>query len=484
VAVEGDLIAGRYRLVVKVGRGAMGVVWRAHDELLDRIVAVKQLLAEAERSDGSLDVAVREARIAARLHHPNAITVHDVVVHDGRPCLVMEYLASRSLAALISSRGRLPVKHVVRIGGRMALALAAAHQAGIVHRDVKPENVLIGSGGEVKITDFGLSRAIGEGTLTRSGLIAGTPGFLAPEVARGWEAGYPSDVFSLGATLYMAIEGRPPFGDKDNMIALLMRSAGGEVEPPRYAGRFTSMLMSLLDPNPDARPTMRQVHEALLTRKVPAPVGPARPSGGDVGDALRVALDQRILSAGGTSAEEMESLDRGIAAWRRRKPIIVILAGVLVILGIVFGVMIAVADDDKKAQTVAAPPPPSTTRPANPNTTQSSPAGEPSTSTNDVCVSEVRDILPSTTGYVVSVQVRNLQHESLNGWRVTWTFPKNRPVKLVHGGALAQGVDESGIHVTIGSSATILPRAAGGFSFTVEGDKPSLGSMNMRCVLG
>ena len=177
---------------------------------------------------------MREGRIAGRLRHPNAIAVHDVVEHEGRPCLVMEYLRSESLGAVIAARGTLPPDEVAMIGAQVADALAEAHAAGIVHRDVKPDNVLITADGTAKITDFGVSRAAGDATVTATGFMAGTPAYLAPEVALGEDADFRSDVFSLGATLYAALEGEPPFGVDENAIAMLHKVAAGEVRPPRH----------------------------------------------------------------------------------------------------------------------------------------------------------------------------------------------------------------------------------------------------------
>ncbi|GAA4000205.1 hypothetical protein GCM10022247_20710 [Allokutzneria multivorans] len=252
-------LAGRYRLQDRIGSGAMGIVWRATDELLSRTVAVKQLLLppgmDAEEAEEATLRAMREGRIAARLHHPNAITVFDVVQSDGVPWLVMEYLPSQSLAALVHERGPLEPREVAKIGYQVAAALAAAHEAGIVHRDIKPGNVLISSSGTVKITDFGISRATGDATLTRTGMLSGTPAYLAPEVADGAEPGMPSDVFSLGSTLYAAVEGVPPFGLNENTFALLRAVASGEVRKPERAGELEELLACLLTRDPKARPT-------------------------------------------------------------------------------------------------------------------------------------------------------------------------------------------------------------------------------------
>ena len=243
------LVAGRYRLDERVGAGAMGVVWKAVDERLGRTVAVKQMILSPGLDTDAAQVAkqriMREGRIAARLHHPNAVAVFDVADHDGQPWLVMEYLQSRSLAAVLTERGSLPPAEVATIGRQLADALTAAHAAGIVHRDVKPGNVLLGDGGTVKLTDFGISHATDDVTVTRTGVLAGTPAYLAPEIARGADPTAASDVFSLGATLYTAVEGAPPFGITDNTLALLHQVAAGAVRPPRQAGPLTATLMRL-----------------------------------------------------------------------------------------------------------------------------------------------------------------------------------------------------------------------------------------------
>jgi eukaryotic-like serine/threonine-protein kinase len=263
----GDLIATRYRVVAKVGSGSMGVVWRAKDELLGREVAVKELLLPPgitdEQADEARRRAMREGRITARLHHVNAIDVYDVAEHDGRPCLVMQYVPSASLADLLSQRRTLPPDEVALIGQQVAAALAAAHQAGIVHRDVKPGNVLLTEDGTAKLTDFGISRAVGDGTVTATGVLAGTPAYLAPEVVEGHDADFRSDVFSLGATLYAAVEGTPPFGLSDNPIALLHKIATEDVPPPTRAGDLTRALTWMLNRDPAARPTMGQAMAAL-----------------------------------------------------------------------------------------------------------------------------------------------------------------------------------------------------------------------------
>ncbi len=266
----GYLVAGRYRLVSRISSGGMGAVWLARDDLLGREVALKQVLpqagADVAQAAEQRERSLREGRIAARLTHPHVIAMYDVALDGGEPWLVMEYLPSRSLAAVLKATGPLPAAEVARIGVQLSDALAAAHSVGIVHRDVKPGNVLIAEGGRpgtVKITDFGISRAYGDVTLTQTGILHGTPAFLTPEVARGGDPTAASDVFSLGATLLTAVEGAPPFGFDDNTIALLHRVARGEVASPQRAGAMTATLLHMLEPNPEHRLTMSQARDAL-----------------------------------------------------------------------------------------------------------------------------------------------------------------------------------------------------------------------------
>ena len=261
------LLADRYRLLRQVGSGGMGVVWEARDERLERPVAVKQLRPQVglspEEAELAKNRAMREARITARLHHRNAVPVFDVVEHEGQPCLIMQFLPSVPLSKEIREGGPLSAAEAARVGAQVASALAAAHQLGIVHRDVKPGNILITDDGTALISDFGISHALGDATLTSTGLVHGTPAYLAPEVARGADSGFASDVFSLGATLYAAVEGGPPFGTDSNSIALLYRVASGEFTPPQRAGALTPVLTQMLRSDPAARPAMKEVASRL-----------------------------------------------------------------------------------------------------------------------------------------------------------------------------------------------------------------------------
>src|SRR4051794_21820788 len=245
----------------------MGVVWEALDERLERPVAVKQLRPQLalspEEAELAKNRAMREARINARLHHRNAVPVFDVVEHEGQPCLIMQFLPSVPLSAVLREGGSLSVPEAARVGAQVASALAAAHGLGIVHRDVKPGNILIADDGTALISDFGISHALGDATLTSTGLVHGTPAYLAPEVARGASSSFASDIFSLGSTLYAAVQGQPPFGMDNNSIAMLHRVAMGTVTAPERGGMLTPLLMEMLHTDPDTRPSMRTVATRL-----------------------------------------------------------------------------------------------------------------------------------------------------------------------------------------------------------------------------
>ncbi|MGH3938307.1 MAG: serine/threonine-protein kinase [Pseudonocardiaceae bacterium] len=390
MTVDARIIADRYRLEQQIGAGAMGVVWRAHDKRLDRIVAVKQLLMQPGLGEVETQAAtaraMREGRIAARLQHPNAISVYDVALDDiddsgtgsqPVPWLIMEYLPSRSLAAVLIERGTLPPQEVARIGRQVAAALTAAHRAGIVHRDVKPGNVLIGADGIVKITDFGISRASWEAAVTRTGVVAGTPAYFAPEVARGEPRDPPADVFSLGSTLYAAVEGAPPFGLDDNTLALIRTVAEGRVKPPQQAGRLSALLMRMLRDDPAQRPSMSETMLALGvvagggSRAWPvrraawhpkqAPVGvPAIPA-----QAMRPAVEAlphppRPETEAAPQIPAVDGEARGATRRRRHAALL----GLLVCVEVLLGVFALATEIGRETQTVGVPGPLTTTAPA------------------------------------------------------------------------------------------------------------------------
>jgi serine/threonine protein kinase len=255
---EERVLKGRYRLVDEIARGGVGTVWRAADLVLDREVAVKELrlptdLSTAER-DSLLQRTTREARVAARLAHPGVVTVLDVVDEDDRPWIVMELVIARTLAEITDMAGPLPYQRVAEIGLQLIDALKAAHDEGIVHRDVKPDNVMISEGGRVVLTDFGLAAWTGESALTTSGRIIGSPSYIPPERAKAGPVGPESDLWSLGATLYAAVEGHPPY-DRKGYIRILK---GVELEEPpvaENAGPLAPVLAGLLHVKPEDRLT-------------------------------------------------------------------------------------------------------------------------------------------------------------------------------------------------------------------------------------
>ena len=216
-------IAGRYTLDREVGRGGMGAVWLGTDLVLGRQVAVKRLGLAPGVGTPDLERAEREARLAARLNHPHVVAVFDLVVEGAEHWLVMEYVEGRTLSELVRQDGALPPDEAAPLLRQAAAALAAAHEAGIVHRDVKPSNMLVTAEGRVKLSDFGIARAEADASLTQTGLVTGSPSYLAPEVASGQLATAAADVWSLGATAFHALAGNPPYEVGDNLMGALYR---------------------------------------------------------------------------------------------------------------------------------------------------------------------------------------------------------------------------------------------------------------------
>jgi hypothetical protein len=292
------LVAGRYRLRTALGSGGMGTVWRARDEVLDRDVAVKEITFPRGLSDADRAVLVertrREARAAARLDHPSAVTVYDVVEQDGAPYLVMELVDARTLADVVREDGPLSPQRTAEVGLALLGALEAAHSRGIVHRDVKPSNVMVRDDGRVVLTDFGIATSTGDSSLTSTGLLLGSPAYIAPERARGKPPEPASDLWSLGATLFTAVEGRPPYSG-DEPILTVTAVVTGEHEPFVAAGPLEPLLEGLLEKDPAlrldaarARELLRAVAESRPdpTRTIPvaAPVPQARTSALDLGE--------------------------------------------------------------------------------------------------------------------------------------------------------------------------------------------------------
>lgn len=268
---EGRLVAGRYRLLERIGRGGMGTVWRAEDELLGRQVAVKVLHAQAYALDEEFATLFertrREARAAASISHPNVVVVHDVVDDDGMPAIVMEYVPSTTLSEALKKSGLLPVEETARVGRAMLSALRAAHAAGVLHRDVKPGNVLLGRDGRVVLTDFGIAQAAGTSQLTRTGEVIGSIDFVPPErLVGGVPPGPESDLWALGATLYQCVEGQPPFR-RDTAMETAYAIVQAELPAPEHAGRLAPLITGLLTREVKQRFTAEQAE--WLLRGVP-----------------------------------------------------------------------------------------------------------------------------------------------------------------------------------------------------------------------
>ncbi|MDG9716884.1 serine/threonine-protein kinase [Streptomyces sp. DH24] len=265
--MQGLLLAGRYRLGDSIGSGGMGRVWRAHDEVLNRSVAVKELTAAlyvSESDQGILLARTRaEARAAARINHSAVVTVHDVLEHDGRPWIVMELVEGRSLADAVTQEGRLEPREAARIGLWVLRALRAAHTAGVLHRDVKPGNVLLGHDGRVLLTDFGIAQIEGDTTITRTGEVVGSVDYLAPERVRGHDPGSASDLWALGATLYTAVEGRSPFR-RTSPLSTMQAVVDEEPAETRYAGPLQPVITALLRKEPATRPDASATEQMLV----------------------------------------------------------------------------------------------------------------------------------------------------------------------------------------------------------------------------
>ena len=303
------MVAGRYRLSAVIGRGGMGVVWQARDELLSRDVAVKEMIWPSALTDqeqrAACRRATREAQVAARLNHRNVVRIFDIVEEDGRPWIVMELLPYRSLLDVIQDEGPVAPAEAAKVGLQILAALRAAHSEGIVHRDVKPANILIGPGNRVVLTDFGIAWAADSPAVTTAGVLLGSPSYIAPERARGGHSGASGDLWGLGASLYTAVEGHPPF-ERANVLASITAVVTDELAPATHAGPLWPVLSGLLRKDPDQRldaaeteRMLRVVSAAPAYVVTPAAPSPRRPQGSlaaAVGSAALV-----VLAAGGVA---------------------------------------------------------------------------------------------------------------------------------------------------------------------------------------
>ena len=342
-------VAGRYVLEEPLGRGGMGAVWRARDETLKRTIALKEVQIPAalagEEGQDVHERVLREARAAARLTHPAATTVYDVFQEDGRTFIAMELVEAPTLGELVAEHGPLEPDEVARIGLALLDALDAAHDVGMVHRDVKPDNVMVIDNGQVKLTDFGIASVKGDPRLTMSGVILGSPSYMAPEQANGRGADKEADLWSLGATLFFAAEGRPPFA-KDSAIATLASVVDDPTPEPRRASNLAPVVRGLLEKDPSSRPASADLRRDLervaqgaatsATTEVVERPGTTRPAAAPV----PVQERERAVEARPAPARPAD----------RRNPVSLLLFGLLSVLllgAIAFAVVQSGDDEDE-----------------------------------------------------------------------------------------------------------------------------------------
>jgi serine/threonine protein kinase len=314
------LIGGRYRLSVQLGSGAMGTVWSGYDEVLRRRVAVKELKVPPgipqREAMAMRERMLREARALGGLSHPNVITVYDVVDAGGEPMVVLEMVPSRNLATLISEQGVLSTAQAAVVGFATSAALRAAHRAGITHRDVKPGNVLVAHDGQVKLTDFGIARNVADAPMTTAGLVLGSPAYIAPEVAAGQPVTPAADLWGLGATLFAAVEGRPPYDVRGDPVSTITEVVDGEVPRPSAGGPVTDVIAALMVKEPAKRMSLGEVRRRLrpLIGDPDDPLYPGSPDAPTMAARYRVPQGSRGGSGGSGPASSGESGPAGRSA--------------------------------------------------------------------------------------------------------------------------------------------------------------------------
>jgi eukaryotic-like serine/threonine-protein kinase len=396
--VQPQVIAGRYEVVRAIGSGGMGTVWLCRDTVLGREVAVKRVGA-LPGDPVAAQRAMREARIAASLNHANVVGVFDIVDEGDAHWLVMEYVNGESLAEQIRDHGALPPTRVAAIGAAIGSALARAHERGIVHRDVKPGNILIDRAGNPKISDFGIARAHADDQLTQTGFMTGTPSYLSPELARGGDPSPASDVWALGATLYSAVEGEPAYEAQANPLATLQAIAAGHPRPMVLAGPLGGAIAAMMDPDPVRRWDMATA-AARLDDIAHGDTTLALPAGAVLPGAIAAGAATEVLADPADATQRLDvppPVDPAAAATdeeaeeeqRKGPPWIPILIGLLVLaLIILFWVL---SHDNTPATT----PPATTTTTSTttpPTTTTSS-----TTSTTTTTTSTTTTTPPTTT---------------------------------------------------------------------------------------
>ncbi len=417
------ILAGRYRLQAVIGRGGMGAVWRARDELLNRNVAIKEIvwpdmLDPAERETARRR-AVREAQMAARLSHPNVVSVYDILEEDGRPCIVMEIVPFRSLRDVLAEDGPMSPPAAARVGLSVLAALSAVHEAGVVHRDVKPANILLGPEDRVVLADFGIAKAADSPALTASGVLLGSPSYLAPERARGGRADPASDLWALGASLYAAVEGRPPF-ERDSVIASLTAVVADEPEPAPHAGPLWPVIEGLLGKDPAARldaAGAERMLSGIASAGAPETAPPVPPA--------ETAPHAPAPAGAAEATAAVRSVGQGRRAGSRsRKARAIVLAAVAAIAVVAAGIAMALGRHPDHSAARPAPPaasrsgpsttpstaPPSTPSPASSTPASSAPVGSASASSGSSTLPAGYYRFTNATGFSIGVP---------RGWRIS-----------------------------------------------------------------
>ena len=394
------MIAGRYTLEREVGRGGMGAVWLGRDEVLGRAVALKRIGMMPGGSSPDLERAEREARLAARLNHPHVVAIFDLVDDDGQQWLVMEYVEGSTLAELVRRDGALTPDQASSLIGQAADALAAAHAAGVVHRDVKPSNMRVTPHGQVKLSDFGIARAEADASLTQTGLVTGSPAYLAPEVASGQPATDASDVWSLGATLFHALAGRPPYDVGDNVLGTMYRIV--HEDPPRLAnaGWLAPLLEATMTREPAERWPMARVRDFLAAGPAGTRVAPAVAGVAPVPDPTRT----QVLPASAPPVPPPTGKPHVAPAPRDRRRLVPALVGlvVLLVVGLVAWAALAGGGDDTPSTANGGGGPSSPTSSASspshsPSHSPSSSPPSPTGATTDGMESFINDYLATVT---------------------------------------------------------------------------------------
>lgn len=404
---DGRLLAGRYRLGEVLGRGGMGTVWRAVDETLGRTVAVKELRFPSAIDDDEkrrlITRTLREAKAIARIRNNGAVTVYDVVDEDDRPWIVMELIEGKSLAEVVREDGVLTPKRAAEVGLAILDVLRLAHREGILHRDVKPSNVLISEDGRVVLTDFGIAQVEGDPSVTSTGMLVGAPSYISPERARGHKPGPPADLWSLGGLLYASVEGSPPY-DKGSAIATLTAVMTEPLDPPKNAGPLEEVIYGLLARDPEQRlddaGARALLNDVIHAADKPAPVVPPPADSTQV-----MALPGRVAAPRSKGASKLG--EAGEVARDRLRGALRSVRNAKAAPAAGAGVAVATS-----ASTPAAPPAPRTapSAPARPTASPASAAGgvppqRPGGSSNAPVRASITDVVPRRTLAIIAVVI-------------------------------------------------------------------------------